>query len=275
MDTPGGLSLLTFNIGNPSAARARLQLQWLASRTEQVLVLTETKASAGCELLADAFTAAGHSVVYPRPEAGDYGAMIVSRVALRPDSFGDRVGYLPSRAAAALLPTAGGPIRLIGLYVPSRDASLDKTERKKKWLAACHAALTDARDVPTVLLGDLNVLEPDHQPRYPFFAPFEYDFYRALVGEHGLVDAFRHLHPTDREYSWVGRTGDGYRYDHAFCSTALQDHVIGCRYDHQPRDNRLSDHSALTLHLAVAAPAALPTNDPRAPLAPTAPDTLF
>ena len=45
---PPGLSLLTFNIGNPSPERARRQLAWLASRDEQVLVLTETKASAGC-----------------------------------------------------------------------------------------------------------------------------------------------------------------------------------------------------------------------------------
>jgi hypothetical protein len=56
---PPGLSLLTFNIGNPSPGRAQRQLAWLASRDEHVLVLTETKASAGCQLLAGAFTAAG------------------------------------------------------------------------------------------------------------------------------------------------------------------------------------------------------------------------
>src|SRR5258707_341038 len=49
---PPGLSLLTFNIGNPSPERAQRQLAWLASRDEQVLILTETKASAGCQLLA-------------------------------------------------------------------------------------------------------------------------------------------------------------------------------------------------------------------------------
>jgi hypothetical protein len=29
---------------------------------------------------------------------------------------------------------------------------------------------------------DLNIPEPGHQPHYPFFVPFEYDFYRALTG---------------------------------------------------------------------------------------------
>jgi len=34
-------------------------------------VLTETKASAGCQLLADAFTAAGYAVAYAKPETGE------------------------------------------------------------------------------------------------------------------------------------------------------------------------------------------------------------
>jgi hypothetical protein len=79
-----------------------------------------------------------------------------------------------------------------------------------------------------LLLGDLNILEPDHRPGYPFFAPFEYEFYSALGGVHGLTDAFRRLHPRDAEYSWVGRGGDGYRYHHAFCSGSLASQVTAC-----------------------------------------------
>jgi exodeoxyribonuclease III len=217
-----GLSLLTFNIGNPSEQRAQRQLAWLAGRGEHVLVLTETKASAGCQLLADAFTAADYHVTFPTPENGEYGVMIISRVQAQPSEFSDTIGYLPARAAAVILPAPGGPVQVIGAYVPSRDAGLEKTERKKKWLAACHTALA-ARDpqVPTIFLGDLNILEPGHQPHYAFFAPFEYDFYGALTTRCSLIDAFRHLHPDTVEHSWVGRTGDGYRYDHVFCSATL------------------------------------------------------
>ena len=267
-----GLSLLTFNIGNPSVERARRQLAWLAGRSEHVFVLTETKASVGCRLLADAFTAAGYAVVYPEPGPGEYGTMIISRVVAHADPFGDRVGYLPARAAAAVLPTPGGPLRVVGLYVPSRDASLEKTERKRKWLTACDGALHAVTGQDTVLLGDLNILEPDHQPRYPFFAPFEYDFYRSLTARHGLHDAFRHLHPDTVEHSWVGRTGDGYRYDHAFCSQSLREHTAGCDYLHQPRHDRLSDHSALPVRLTRTPPAALIVSDP---VAATEPPALF
>jgi exodeoxyribonuclease-3 len=266
-----GLSLLTLNIGNPSADRARRQLSWLAARDEHVFVLTETKASTGCQMLADAFTAAGWSVIYPRPDRTEYGTMIISRIPATPDPLGQRIGYLPSRAAAVTLPLPAGPLRAIGLYVPSRDASVEKTERKRKWLAACHAALTGSTTAPpAVLLGDLNILEPGHQPRYPFFAPFEYDFYRALITEHSMTDAFRHLHPDDAEYSWVGRTGDGYRYDHAFCSQNLRDQITACDYLHQPRQDKLSDHSALSVRLSLAPPVRLLTSDPATALTPPA-----
>jgi exodeoxyribonuclease III len=159
---------------------------------------------------------------------------------------------MSSRAAAVILPAPAGALRAIGLYVPARDASPGKTERKRKWLAACDAALASAvTEMPAIVLGDLNVLEPDHWPRYPFFAPFEYDFYRALAGPHRLTDVFRYLHPEAAEYSWVGRVGDGYRYDHAFCCQSLSGYITGCDYLHQPREDRLSDHSALTMRRAV------------------------
>lgn len=257
------LSLLTFNIGNPSTGRAERQLAWLAGRDEHILVLTETKASAGCRLLADAFTAAGYIVVSPEPQPGEYGAMVVSKVEAHPDQFGDKLDYLPARAAAATVPTSAGCVRVIGMYVPSRDAGYEKTERKRKWLAACRNALAATRDhCHTILLGDLNILEPDHHPRYSFFAPFEYDFYTGLRRDHGLVDVFRHLHPGTVEHSWVGRTGDGYRYDHVFCSASLRDHIAWCGYLHQPRQEGLSDHSALAARLTITPTTVLVTSDP-------------
>jgi exodeoxyribonuclease-3 len=264
MKSPG-LSLLTFNIGNPSPERARRQLDWLASRDEEVLVLTETKASVGCKLLADDFASAGYTVCFPQPESGEYGTMIVTRVAATPDTFSDGIGYLAARAAAVLLPAPDGPLRVIGLYVPSRNATPEKTDRKRRWLACCDTALAATAGTQTVLLGDLNILEPEHKPRYPFFAPFEYDFYRAITGAHSLADAFRHLHPDETEYSWVGKTGDGYRYDHAFCSRELTPALVSCEYVHQPRADKLSDHSALTLRLGLAAPQALAVRNPAVP----------
>jgi exodeoxyribonuclease-3 len=271
--TGSTISFLTFNIGNHSEQRAERQLAWLATRPEQVLVLTETKASAGCRLLASAFTVAGWHVSYPAPEPGEYGVMILARLQAEPGNFGDNLSYLPARAASIALPAPGGIIEVVGAYVPSRDAGPEKTERKRRWLAACQAAFAARRPAhPLVFLGDLNVLEPGHQPHYPFFAQFEYDFYHALTTRHDLTDAFRHLHPDAAEHSWVGRTGDGYRYDHAFCSAHLAHAITSCGYLHEPRTSGLSDHSALTATFAVPAPPELTVSDPAAA---TAPATLF
>ncbi len=265
---PELLSLLTFNIGNPSPERAARQLAWLATRPEDVLVLTETRASRGCHLLADRFTAAGYTVAFPQPGQGEYGTMIVARTPGHPGTWTRKLDYLPARAASLVLPTGDdAAVEVVGLYVPSRDASEAKIERKRRFLDHCLAALTadtpetDQRERQVVLLGDLNILEPDHQPRYRFFRPFEYAFYQCLT-ELDLVDAFRHLHPDRVEHSWVGRTGDGYRYDHAFVAKPLLDDLAGCSYVHQPRAMRLSDHSALTLRLRTSQPARLVVSDP-------------
>ena len=217
------LSILTWNIGNPSADRAERQLEWLANRPEDVLVLTETKASTGCRMLAHAFRAAGYDVVSPTMGPGELSTMIVSRVTLGPDDWASRLPYLPSRACSAMVPTSTGPVHLIGLYVPSRDGSPEKTARKQDFLASCRVALAmlPSKHRRTILMGDLNILEPDHQPHYPFFAPFEYGFYQCLLEEFEMVDAFRHVNPMLVEHSWVGRTGDGYRYDHIFCSRSF------------------------------------------------------
>ena len=89
------LSLLTLNIANPSPERAERQLGWLVARNEDILVLTETKDSAGCRLLADAFSVAGYHVSYPKPDPGDYGVMIVCRVQACSVDFGDRSATFP------------------------------------------------------------------------------------------------------------------------------------------------------------------------------------
>jgi exodeoxyribonuclease-3 len=269
---PDTLGLLTFNIGNPSPQRAQRQLAWLATRPEDVLVLTETRASRGCQLLADRFTAAGYTVVFPQPEQGEYGTMIVARIASHPGIWASKVDYLPARAACITLPI-GDRLEVVGLYVPSRDASEAKIQRKRRFLECCMGAFSsDASQASSqrgdlVLLGDLNIIEPDHQPPYRFFHSFEYAFYQRLQ-DLGLIDAFRHQHPDRVEHSWVGRTGDGYRYDHAFVTKALLDALDGCAYLHEPRRLRLSDHSALTLRLRVRRPARLVVSDPAVSPAP-------
>lgn len=255
------LDVITFNLNNPGRERAARQLAYLAARPEPVLVLTETASSAGCDLLAGAFKKAGYEVVFPLPERGERGVMVVSRLAIQPGPAA--VSYLPHRAVSVTVATDEGPLDVIGLYVPSRDATEVKKARKRTFLEACYTGLPAGAGRQAVVIGDFNVLEPEHIPRYRFFQPFEYGFY-DWFGQVGYRDAFRALHREAAEYSWVGRTGDGYRYDHAHVSEDLVTAVHGCSYVHEVRagTSRLTDHSALSLSLTLRPEQVLRVTDP-------------
>lgn len=277
------LSLITLNVGAPSLERARRQLRWLARRPEDVLVLAETKATPGSRLLAEAFTTAGYAVTFPDHAPGELGVMIASKLATRPDPLDAAMDYLPARAAGIVLETGDGPLRVVGAYVPSRDASAEKTTRKKTWIQRfSHALDSTASDVPLLLVGDLNVLEPAHQPPHRGqFAPFEYAFYTSLTDRHGLLDLFRHLHPDAVEHSWARRPESGYRYDHAHGSRTLAERLTSCDYVHDTRrptadGSRLTDHSGLTVRLALTATNTLLTSDPVLVATPAEPElSLF
>jgi exodeoxyribonuclease-3 len=54
-------------------------------------------------------------------------------------------------------------------------------------------------------------------------------------------------------YSWIGRTGDGYRYDYVHVGHGLAQQIEGCAYLHETRERRLTDHAAVTLSLRLDA----------------------
>ncbi len=246
------MSVFCWNIANPSIQRAGQQAEWLRKRKENILVLTEAKQSQGCVFLERYFQAYGYNVIFPKPEGNEYGVMIVSKLPLRVSGFSDSVSYLRSRVTSAIVLFQDETLEVIGVYVPSRDTGYEKTQKKKLFLKVLAETLTsNCLSAKRIFCGDLNILEPNHVPHYPFFEDWEYDFYRVL-DKYQLDDAFRHLNPNSQEYSWVGRTEDGYRYDHCFVSTDLLSSVRACYYLHQPRIEKLSDHSAIIMELVLS-----------------------
>jgi len=197
------------------------------------------------------FQAFGYNVFYPKPVGNEYGVMIISKNHLTESTFSNSINNLKSRVASIKLKLGGEELEIIGVYVPSRDSSSGKIEKKKFFLNNLNDtfklySLTKKR----IVCGDLNILEPNHVPHYPFFKDWEYDFYSCLIKYH-LEDSFRYLNPRIHEYSWIGRNGDGYRYDHCFVSLDLLPLLKKCFYLHEPRESRLSDHSALITIFAI------------------------
>jgi exonuclease III len=245
------LALATLNVQATAPARARRLAGWLTDQDQDVWVLTETTAGPGTTLVADHLAAAGYQVLRPPPDAGR-GVVLATRIGhtVRDDIRSQL--SLPGRVAAVDLATEPA-VLVIGVYVPSSDRAPDKLRRKQTFVASLLdtiASLTDAERARTVLCGDLNVIPRDHQPAYRGFLPFEYamlDTFATL----GLVDAHTRLHPNATAHSWIGRTGNGYRFDYVLTASALAPRVWTCRYDHETRTLRLSDHAAVTATLDV------------------------
>ncbi len=243
------LSIFCWNVGNPSLERAKKQVDWLSNRSENVFVLTETKGSDGCHYIKDFFEKNRYSVAAQDMSLKDYGTMIISKNNFEKNNFPDLIDFLPSRSVVINFRLPQGKMEIIGLYVPSRNADIDKIKRKKIFIEKVlkvieNKSLADFR----IVCGDFNILEPNHFPHYSFFQDWEYKLYTDLV-RLDMIDAFRFLSPEKNEYSWVGRTGDGYRYDHIFVSNNLSNYIKKCFYDHNPRVMRLSDHSGMVLEL--------------------------
>lgn len=239
-------SLFCWNIANPSEERAGKQAVWLKQRPEDILLLTEVKQSKGCIFLERYLQAFGYNVIFPKLEEQEYGVMAVSKSKLTLTNFSKLITDIPSRVVSVEL----NQLEIVGVYVPSRG--FDEGERlvkKKRFLDGLSNALEKSGfSTSRIFCGDLNVLEPNHIPYYDYFKNWEYDFYRNLE-KYQLRDAFRDIHPDAEEHSWFGRSGAGYRYDHCFVSDDLKNTVQECYYLHEPREIKLSDHSAMILEL--------------------------
>ena len=111
-----------------------------------------------------------------------------------------------------------------------------------------HSLHQNKETINLIVGGDLNVIEPNHVPKYPIFGDWEYEFYNTFRRV-GLVDAYRIFNPNAQEYSWFGKFNDGYRFDHLFISKYFIEGPIKCYYIHDPRISKLSDHSAMILIL--------------------------
>ncbi len=247
------LSVLTLNVQAAALPRARRLLAWLDARDDSLIILTETSNGPGTTYLLEQCRAAGLHVIHTPSPDGDRGCAIVSRLptTARPDLIAGIT--LPGRAVAVTVNTDPA-ITVLGLYVPSSDRAPTKVAKKRTFLTSVVdglRGLTADQRAHSIIGGDYNVISRDHQPRYPGFLSFEYEFLDALE-QLDLADAHQRLHPATQAHSWIGRRGNGYRFDYLHTGAALTPYLASCNYLHYPREHQLSDHAAVTATLRLA-----------------------
>ena len=134
--------------------------------------------------------------------------------------------------------------RVTGVYMPNQERKLPY------WDSVISAA--SGPSAPCLLIGDFNTGRNDLDKADNATALIGAE-YMDRIGEVGLIDLWRSRHPDRREYSWFSTPwNNGFRLDHALGTSCIAAMVTDCRYDHAPRLERISDHSALIVELAVA-----------------------
>ncbi|AKU15117.1 endonuclease/exonuclease/phosphatase family protein [Luteipulveratus mongoliensis] len=247
------LRVLTLNVSNPPAERAKGLLEWLWHQPDEVLVLTEVGKGPGSRLIAQVCRAAGYSVLASDPQ--DLGVLVVGRDVDIESAELPCPMVLPGRVCA-VHPVGADPLLIVGVYGaasdPVRYSSKAQRERKREWLTAYDVWLREwlPTSGPSLMIGDLNLVDPQHDSTLRYVLAEETATYHALSEEHGLVDAYRAHHPDGDAISWVDHSGAGCRYDHAFASPDVVRRVTACDLDHEPRVAGLTDHSALRITLS-------------------------
>ena len=254
------IKILTLNIGNPSPKRALRQIEWLKSRDEDLFLLTETKNSEGCNLIEQYFSGnifdfftmpdqPKYFVSFPKSITGDLGVMCISKLPFEGVfHFFQPNSAFYSRLLEICINFCGMSLFVSGAYVPSRDQSNEKIERKRDYIENFKNYIQRIQESSSVICGDFNIVDRNHIPHYNTFKEWEYSFYDTIL-DCGFIDAYRFCHPSKADYSWIGRMNDGYRYDYCFVSKALCNHIKKCEFIHESRVLHLTDHSGVVVEI--------------------------
>jgi exodeoxyribonuclease-3 len=250
------VKLATWNV---NSIRARLErvLAWMEQQQPDVLCLQETKATDDVfpteELKRLGYDLALHG------QRTYNGVAILSRTALTnvERGFGDGDDEPQARLIAAT--TAG--VRVMSVYVPNGErVGSDKFQYKLAWMERLRRYLLTrvAATEPTVLCGDFNVAPADLDVHDPaawagnVLCSQEERFALARLGDTGLVDLLRTMHPTEPLYTWwdyrmLGFAKNrGLRIDHLLVTPALAARASASGVDRESRKGKQpSDHAAV------------------------------
>lgn len=250
---------------NVNSLRARLPrvLQLLELHEPDVVCLQETKVT-GESFPVEELRAAGYAAVHH--SAGQWaGVALLARDGL--ELTGATCG-LPGDIVAGEArwceATIAG-IRFASTYVHNGRA-LDSPEfpRKLAFLDAIIARVWDRDpDVPLVIAGDMNIA-PAHEDVYDpalfvggtHVTADERSRLQAIIRDGRLVDAYRHMHPDEPQFTWWDyraghfHKGLGLRIDLVLVDRALADRITACGIDRNFRKGtKPSDHAPLLVEL--------------------------
>lgn len=252
-------TLLSWNILQGGGSRTGGIIEYLLEQQADVVLLQEYRSNTQGDQIAAALEKSGLRYQY-RPE-GESASRNTLFVASRlPFDAGE---FMPAdQAAGADTGEAQGsdsrvPVieisidGLLAMPVVILNAHFPHKQGQLPVFAQLHEDTESLLGLASLLIGDLNCGIPLQDSDSRTFDNTR-EFQRLLNA--GWVDCWRSRNADRREFSWFSpRSGNGFRYDHALASPALDRCIISVSYDQRPREASLSDHASLKLLLSCPA----------------------
>jgi exodeoxyribonuclease III len=236
------MRILTWNIRHGGKYLTEIAAS-IKKHDPDLLVLTEyrTKSAQIAQILRD------NGWTYQidsSPEPNTNGIFIASKKEMQGMASVREFESDSQRWLEVFLPTEG--VSILGVHIP--DFNRDKTYRKRVFWEAVYEYAKDNQERPSVIIGDYNTgLKIDGEG-----APFQEHRFMTKLLELGWVDAWRALHPDERDFTWWSNSRgvrNGFRLDYAFLSPRLGSQLLSADHSHHERETGYSDHSLLLIEI--------------------------
>ena len=254
------MKIATWNVNSVKARIPRV-LEFLHVHRPDIVCLQETKTTPD-GFPRGAFLEAGYAVV--DHSAGQWaGVAILAPMGTPIEDVQCGLPGSPLPDEARWIEATIGGVRAISVYVINGRTLQDPMfPLKLEFLEAMLARVRALQGQPLIVAGDFNIAPADVDVYSPaafahstHVTPDERARLRAIL-DAGLVDAYRHLHPEETQYTWWDyRGGDfhrglGLRIDLALVSPDLAEALRSCGIDRDFRKGpKPSDHAPLLLDL--------------------------
>lgn len=251
-------TIYSWNVNGIRAAEKKGLVSWLGEVKADIVAVQETKSHPE-QLSAALRQPPGWHVHWNSAEKKGYsGVGTYSKV--DPLKVGTGLKEARFDSDGRVLITEYEPFVFFNIYFPNGGRGPEWVTHKlafyRRFLKVAQTYMKAGRSV--VVAGDVNtcyaeidLARPKENVKHTGFMPEE----RAALGEFfsgGLVDTFRHLHPTKVQYSWwdvvsgARQRNVGWRLDYILVSADLQDRIVAAEIHDQVLG---SDHCPVSVTL--------------------------
>jgi len=227
------MKITTWNLRHGGGKRINAIISTLQKINSDILVLTEFRNNDYGEKVKTTLSNFGYSNIYTtNAEAKFNSVLIACKQNFTSETFTE-LGEHEQR----VIKISTDNFTLLGTYFPNNDL-------KKYVFDFLIKYIQNNPDENIIITGDINTGKHYIDEKG---STFFHSSYFDKLEQLGFVDAWRQVHNYKKEFSWYSNAGNGFRLNHFFINGILKQKVTDCFYDHQPRTDKISDHSAMTL----------------------------